>query len=50
MRSLVVAHQELLDAEKEFTRQRDALTRHPVAIPLERVENASAFERLMGMA
>ena len=38
------ARLELLAAEKEFTRQRDALTRRRMAMPWERVENAYRFE------
>ena len=34
----------LLAAEKEFTRQRDALTRRRMAIPWERVEKSYQFE------
>jgi len=34
------ARLELLVAEKEFTRQRDALTRHRMAMPWERVEKS----------
>jgi predicted dithiol-disulfide oxidoreductase (DUF899 family) len=51
MRSEVVSHEEwlkarleLLAAEKEFTRQRDALTRRRMAIPWERVEKSYQFE------
>lgn len=38
------ARLELLAAEKEFTRQRDALTRRRMAIPWERVEKSYQFE------
>src|SRR5215475_16105327 len=38
------ARLELLAAEKEFTRQRDALTRHRMAMPWERVEKSYQFE------
>lgn len=38
------AHLELLAAEKEFTRQRDALTRRRMAMPWERVEKSYQFE------
>lgn len=38
------ARLELLAAEKEFTRQRDALTRRRMAIPWERVEKSYEFE------
>ena len=51
MRNQVVSHEEwlkarleLLAAEKEFTRQRDALTRRRMAIPWERVEKSYQFE------
>jgi predicted dithiol-disulfide oxidoreductase (DUF899 family) len=47
----IVSHQdwlkarlELLAAEKEFTRQRDALTRRRMAMPWERVEKSYQFE------
>src|SRR3954449_6326541 len=47
----VVSHQQwlqarldLLAAEKEFTRQRDALTRRRMAMPWERVEKSYRFE------
>src|SRR5262245_148970 len=47
----IVSHEEwlkarldLLAAEKEFTRQRDALTRRRMALPWERVEKAYRFE------
>src|SRR5580658_6849081 len=38
------AHLELLAAEKEFTRQCDALTRRRMALPWERVEKSYRFE------
>ncbi|MGH7004699.1 MAG: DUF899 domain-containing protein [Alphaproteobacteria bacterium] len=51
MRKQVVSHEdrlkarlELLAAEKEFTRQRDALTRRRMAMPWERVEKSYQFE------
>jgi predicted dithiol-disulfide oxidoreductase (DUF899 family) len=51
MRNQVVSHEEwlkarieLLAAEREFTRQRDALTRRRMAMPWERVEKPYAFE------
>ena len=51
MRNQVVSHDEwlkarleLLAAEKEFTRQRDALTRRRMAMPWERVEKSYRFE------
>src|SRR5919108_5057085 len=51
MRNQVVSHEqwlkarlELLDAEKEFTRQRDALTRRRMAMPWERVEKRYEFQ------
>ena len=51
MQSRVVSHEnwlksrlELLAAEKEFTRQRDALTRRRMAMPWERVEKSYQFE------
>ncbi|MGH6904099.1 MAG: DUF899 domain-containing protein [Geminicoccaceae bacterium] len=51
MRNQVVSHEEwlkarleLLAAEKEFTRQRDALTRRRMAMPWERVEESYQFE------
>jgi predicted dithiol-disulfide oxidoreductase (DUF899 family) len=51
MRNQIVSHDEwlkarleLLAAEKEFTRQRDALTRRRMAIPWERVEKPYRFE------
>src|SRR5215510_9872257 len=47
----VVSHEEwlkarlgLLAAEKEFTRQRDALTRRRMAMPWERMEKSYQFE------
>jgi predicted dithiol-disulfide oxidoreductase (DUF899 family) len=47
----VVSHEEWLKArlelpaaEKEFTRQRDALTRRPTVMPWERVEKSYRFE------
>jgi predicted dithiol-disulfide oxidoreductase (DUF899 family) len=40
----VKARLELLAAEKEFTRQRDALTRRRMAMPWERVEKPYQFE------
>ena len=40
----LTARLELLAAEKEFTRQRDALTRRRMAIPWERVEKPYRFE------
>jgi predicted dithiol-disulfide oxidoreductase (DUF899 family) len=55
MRNQVVSHEEwlkarfeLLAAEKEFTRQRDALTRRRMAMPWERVEKSYQFEGLSG--
>jgi predicted dithiol-disulfide oxidoreductase (DUF899 family) len=55
MENRVASHQEwlkarleLLDAEKEFTRQRDALTRRRMAMPWERVEKSYQFEGLNG--
>lgn len=42
------ARLELLAAEKEFTRQRDALTRHRMAMPWERVEKNYIFDTLDG--
>src|SRR5579864_7713449 len=42
------ARLELLDAEKEFTRQRDALTRRRMSMPWERVEKSYQFEGLNG--
>ncbi len=42
------ARLELLAAEKEFTRQRDALTRHRMAMPWERVEKDYVFDTLDG--
>ena len=51
MRNQVVSHEEwlkerfeLLAAEKEFTCQRDALTRRRMAMPWERVEKSYRFE------
>jgi predicted dithiol-disulfide oxidoreductase (DUF899 family) len=51
MRNQVVSHEawlkarlELLAAEKELTRQRDALTRRRMAMPWERVEKSYQFE------
>src|ERR671922_458840 len=51
MRNQVVSHEqwlkarlELLAAEKEFTRQRDALTGRRMAMPWERVEKSYRFE------
>ena len=51
MRNQVVSHEEwlkarleLLAAEKEFTRQRDALTRRRMAMPCERVEKSYRFQ------
>jgi len=51
MRNQIVSHEgwlkarlELLAAEKEFTRQRDALTRRRMAMPWERVEKSYQFE------
>ncbi|MXS78951.1 DUF899 domain-containing protein, partial [Nitrosomonas sp. JL21] len=38
------ARLELLTAEKEFTRQRDALTQRRMALPWERVEKSYQFE------
>ena len=38
------ARLELLAAEKEFTRQRDALTRRRMGMPWERVEKSYQFE------
>jgi predicted dithiol-disulfide oxidoreductase (DUF899 family) len=43
-RRLLKARLELLGAEKEFTRQRDALTRRRMALPWERVEKSYQFE------
>jgi predicted dithiol-disulfide oxidoreductase (DUF899 family) len=40
----LAARLELLEAEKEFTRQRDALTRRRMAMPWERVEKSYRFE------
>ena len=51
MRNQTVSHEEwlqarleLLAAEKEFTRQRDALAQHRMAMPWERVEKPYRFE------
>jgi predicted dithiol-disulfide oxidoreductase (DUF899 family) len=51
MRNQAVSHEEwlkarleLLAAEKEFTRQRDALTRRRMAMPWERVEKSYRFD------
>jgi predicted dithiol-disulfide oxidoreductase (DUF899 family) len=51
MSNQIVSHQDwlkarrdLLAAEKEFTRQRDALTRRRMAMPWERVEKSYQFE------
>lgn len=51
MRNQVVSHEdwlkarlELLAAEKDFTRQREALTRRRMAMPWERVEKSYTFE------
>jgi predicted dithiol-disulfide oxidoreductase (DUF899 family) len=51
MRSQIVSHEdwlkarlELLAAEKEFTRQRDALTRRRMVMPWQRVEKPYRFE------
>jgi predicted dithiol-disulfide oxidoreductase (DUF899 family) len=55
MLNQVVSHEdwlkarlELLAAEKDFTRQRDALTRRRMAMPWERVEKSYQFEGLTG--
>jgi predicted dithiol-disulfide oxidoreductase (DUF899 family) len=40
----LAARLELPEAEKEFTRQRDALTRRRMAMPWERVEKSYRFE------
>ena len=55
MKNRVASHEEwlkarieLLDAEKEFTRQRDALRRRRMAMPWERVEKSYQFEGLNG--
>jgi predicted dithiol-disulfide oxidoreductase (DUF899 family) len=55
MRTQIVSHEEwlkarveLLAAEKEFTRQRDALTRRRMAMPWERVEKSYRFEGSAG--
>jgi predicted dithiol-disulfide oxidoreductase (DUF899 family) len=42
------ARRELLAAEKEFTRQRDALTRRRMAMPWERVEKHYVFDTPQG--
>jgi predicted dithiol-disulfide oxidoreductase (DUF899 family) len=42
------ARLELLAAEKEFTRQRDALTRRRMAMPWQRVEKSYRFEGAKG--
>jgi predicted dithiol-disulfide oxidoreductase (DUF899 family) len=44
----LAARLELLAAEKEFTRQRDALTRRRMAMPWERVEKSYRFEGASG--
>jgi predicted dithiol-disulfide oxidoreductase (DUF899 family) len=44
----LAARLELLAAEKEFTRQRDALTRRRMAMPWERVEKSYSFEGASG--
>ena len=51
MQNQIVSHEQwlkarldLLAAEKEFTRQRDALTRRRMAMPWERVEKSYRFE------
>lgn len=56
MQNRVVSHEEwlkarleLLSAEKEFTRQRDALTRRRMAMPWERVEKSYRFEGAKGV-
>jgi predicted dithiol-disulfide oxidoreductase (DUF899 family) len=56
MRNQVVSHEEwlkarleLLAAEKEFTRQRDVLTRRRMAMPWERVEKPYQFEGPNGL-
>jgi predicted dithiol-disulfide oxidoreductase (DUF899 family) len=55
MKNRVASHEDwlkarldLLAAEKEFTRQRDALTRRRMAMPWERVEKSYQFEGLTG--
>jgi predicted dithiol-disulfide oxidoreductase (DUF899 family) len=55
VRNQVVSHEDwlkarldLLAAEKEFTRQREALTRRRMAMPWERVEKAYRFEGAKG--
>ncbi|MGJ7041202.1 putative dithiol-disulfide oxidoreductase (DUF899 family) [Shinella sp. BE166] len=57
MRNQVVSHEdwlaarlELLAAEKEFSRQREALTRRRMAMPWERVEKSYRFEGPKGVA
>jgi predicted dithiol-disulfide oxidoreductase (DUF899 family) len=57
MQNQIVRHEEwlkarleLLAAEKEFTRQRDALTRRRMAMPWERVEKSYRFEGPKGAA
>ncbi|WP_439624616.1 DUF899 domain-containing protein [Shinella sp.] len=57
MRNQVVSHEdwlaarlELLAAEKEFSRQREALTRRRMAMPWERVEKLYRFEGPKGVA
>lgn len=57
MRNQVVSHEdwlaarlELLAAEKEFSRQREALTRRRMAMPWERVEKPYRFEGPKGVA
>ena len=56
MQNQVVSHEnwlkarlELLAAEKEFTRQRDALTRRRMAMPWEHVEKSYRFEGSNGV-
>jgi len=56
MQNKVVSHEEwlkarleMLAAEKEFTRQRDALTRRRMAMPWERVEKPYRFEGPKGV-
>lgn len=44
----LTARLELLSAEKDFTRQRDALTRRRMAMPWERVEKSYRFEGANG--
>lgn len=55
MQNQIVSHEqwlkarlELLAAEKEFTRQRDALTRRRMAMPWKRVEKSYRFEGAKG--